>query len=258
MNDNPETDSARDVMEFLLNFSTTLITSGAQSSRTLRNISRFSTALGYTVHTIILPRTIIMTIEEKSEPRSTITEVRKIPHGALNFAVISRLRVLSWQACTNSLSLAECKRRYEEIKAAPRISGLPLILIASCGNAAFCQLFGGWYSIPIVFAGTFLGFSMRCILLSKHVPALITFFVSAFVASFSTAVIAQYFNFTTNVALTTSVLFLIPGIPLMTSIIDIMDGHVLSGLARFINASLLVMALTLGLVVTIVTLGIHL
>ena len=53
----------------------------------------------------------------------------------------------------------------------------------------------------------------------------------------------------------TSVLFLIPGVPLINSILDILEGHVLVGLSRTINATILIICIALGLSMTLLILG---
>ena len=46
-------------------------------------------------------------------------------------------------------------------------------------------------------------------------------------------------------------LFLIPGVPLINGVIDIVEGHILLGLSRIINALLLVICIAIGLSVTL-------
>jgi uncharacterized membrane protein YjjP (DUF1212 family) len=53
------------------------------------------------------------------------------------------------------------------------------------------------------------------------------------------------------VALDTSVLFLIPGVPLINGFIDIVEGHILNGFSRLTEGALLVLCIAVGLAVTI-------
>ena len=59
------------------------------------------------------------------------------------------------------------------------------------------------------------------------------------------------FNADADIAIATSVLFLIPGVPLINGVIDIVEGHILLGLSRIINALLLVICIAIGLSVTL-------
>lgn len=60
---------------------------------------------------------------------------------------------------------------------------------------------------------------------------------------------------TQDVALGTSVLYLIPGVPLINSILDILEGHVLVGFSRTINAVILIICIAIGLSITLLILG---
>ena len=49
----------------------------------------------------------------------------------------------------------------------------------------------------------------------------------------------------------TSVLFLVPGVPLINGVIDIVEGHILIGCSRLINALLLIICIAIGLSATL-------
>lgn len=245
------------VSDFLADFAISLLGSGTQTSRVLRNVDRLAESFGYKAETIILPRTIIMTLSSSADVSLYRTVVRKVSPMPLNFTLLSKLRILTWQVRRTKMPFEECKRRYEEILSMPALSGWPLVFIVSLGNAAFCQLFGGFYSIPVVFIGTFFGFLAKNFLLSRRVNTLLTFMLSAFVSSFITGIMVEIFKFKTDIALSTSVLFLIPGVPLINSVIDLIEGHVLAGISRLINAVSMIIALALGLGATILLLDIN-
>jgi uncharacterized membrane protein YjjP (DUF1212 family) len=48
-------------------------------------------------------------------------------------------------------------------------------------------------------------------------------------------------------AFATSILFLIPGVPLINSVIDLMDGYIINGIDRGINALIHAFAIAAGL-----------
>jgi uncharacterized membrane protein YjjP (DUF1212 family) len=47
------------------------------------------------------------------------------------------------------------------------------------------------------------------------------------------------------------VLYLIPGVPLINGVIDIVEGHVLTGFARLVEATLLIICIAVGLSITL-------
>lgn len=78
----------------------------------------------------------------------------------------------------------------------------------------------------------------------------VIFIASSFAASMYASV-ALMFDTTSEVALATSVLFLIPGVPLINGVIDIVEGHILIGCSRLINALLLIICIAVGMSATL-------
>ena len=72
----------------------------------------------------------------------------------------------------------------------------------------------------------------------------------AFAASMYASV-AMIFDTTSEVAIATSVLYLIPGVPLINGVIDIVEGHVLNGIARLTSALMLIVCIAVGLSCTL-------
>lgn len=252
---------ADEVAKLLLDYADSLLGSGAQTSRVLRNVCRLAESFDCKIHLLVLPRTLMMTLE-RGDGSTQLTLVRKTHTTALNFRMLSELRILTWDVFKNGLSPAECRSRYEKIISEKRISGVKLWLFVAVANAAFCYLLGGYQlenggarSCCVVFGSTVLGLIVREILSKHRMNQLVAFMLSAFVASFFAGLCARWLQFHTDLAVSTSVLFLVPGIPLLNGVIDIIEGHVLAGVSRLANATCLVLAMTLGLILSVVLLG---
>ena len=78
----------------------------------------------------------------------------------------------------------------------------------------------------------------------------IIFIVSAFIASLCASV-SLLFDITSEIAIATSVLYLVPVVPLINGVIDIVEGYVLTGFARLTQASLLIVSIAIGLSFTL-------
>lgn len=78
----------------------------------------------------------------------------------------------------------------------------------------------------------------------------LVFIVAAFMASLCASA-ALRFDCTAQTALATSPLFLVPGVPLINGVIDIVEGHILIGFSRLINALLLIVCIAVGLSATL-------
>ena len=102
----------------------------------------------------------------------------------------------------------------------------------------------------IVFWATVVGFICKQKLIQEHVNHYIAFVASAFVASLCTS-ISLIFKTDSEIALTTSVLYLVPGVPLINGVIDIVEGYVQTGFSRLVEAFLLIGCIGWGFSITL-------
>ena len=158
---------------------------------------------------------------------------------------------MSWEVYDKHLPLHELADKFNKIISAPKIDPLFVLLLVGFANASFCKLFGGdIISMSIVFSATITGLFLKQQMQKKKINHYIIFIVSAFVASLcaSTALI---FDTTSEIALATSVLYLVPGVPLINGVIDIVEGYILTGFARLTEAALLIVSIAIGLSFTL-------
>ena len=145
----------------------------------------------------------------------------------------------------------QAERRYDEIVARPRLDPIFTLILVGLANASFCRLFGGeWCAVGIVFTATLLGFYLKQRMQAKGFNHYVIFIASAFAASMYASV-AMIFDTTSEIAIATSVLYLIPGVPLINGVIDIVEGHVLNGIARLTSALMLIVCIAVGLSCTL-------
>ena len=247
----------QELSNFLLDYATTLMAVGSHTSRIVKNVTRIAESFGFGVDMTIFQRNITMTVKHSEDYSIRRTYVRRIPAMALNFRTISDLSALSWEAYDHHPGLHELQLRFNTIVNTPRMSRWMVLLLVACANAAFCRLFGGDpIAMGLVWIATLAGFFIRQELTKLQLNHMVIFIICSFIASL-TAALGVFCNLgtTQDIALGTSVLFLIPGVPLINSILDILEGHVLVGLSRTINATILIICIALGLSMTLLILG---
>ena len=115
-----------------------------------------------------------------------------------------------------------------------------------------------FYVVCLVFLAVYISFCLEQKLLRLGLDVKITFFLCAFISSLLVS-IGYLFGWgeTPETALASSVLFLIPGFPLINSTLDFWDGHVLMGVSRLIHAATLIVCIALGLALTMLLLGVE-
>jgi uncharacterized membrane protein YjjP (DUF1212 family) len=236
----------KDFTYFIAEYASCLLGSGVHTSRVVRNSNRIANALGMQIRMTTFPNSIILTVSDQAGD-NMYTEVVHPQHLPINFVYNAEMSSLSWEAIDNQLSLEAVKLRYNAIKAQPRINPNLLVLLVGLANASFCRLFGGdLLAVLVVFISTMVGFYLRLVLQKKGMNHFVVFTTAAFVTSVM-ASFSIYFDKTAEVAIATSVLYLIPGVPLINGVIDILEGHTLSGGSRLVQAFLLILCVAIGL-----------
>lgn len=239
-----------ELLDFIGEYATYLLGSGVHTSRVVRNARRIGASQSVDVRLTTFQRTSILTVREEGNPQ-VVTQVVEIPHLPISFERNSDLSALSWDALDEGLPLSEIRKRYDELTAKPRIDPIFVLLTVGLANASFCRLFGGdWIAMGIVFTSTLVGFAAKQRMQAHGVNHFLIFIISAFMASLCASA-ALRFDCSAETALATSVLFLVPGVPLINGVIDIVEGHILIGCSRLINALLLIICIAIGLSATL-------
>lgn len=246
-------EALKDTAIFLAEYAATMMAVGAQTSRIQYNTVRMARSFGYHINLLIFPKTLSITLLDAGHNRS-YTYIKKTPGMALNFKVNMKLSALSWRAFDNKLPLRELWRLFRIIVKEKRESRWTVLLLASVANACFCRLFdGNLTSMCIVFVATLVGFFIRQELTRMKMNHLAVFVICAFVSTMIGVTDYLYFHGgTEDISLGTSMLYLVPGVPLINGVMDIVDGHALDGVARLINAGLLIICIAVGLSATVV------
>lgn len=183
---------------------------------------------------------------DRSESYTYIIATHPMP---ISFDVNTRLSRLSWSMADDKIGFCEAKSKFKEIISTPPTDKHLVLFLASCANAAFCRLFtGDWVAVGIVFMSTLAGFYLKQVLTEHKVDVRLIFIICAFVSSVlaSTATLFSL-GHTPDIAVGTSVLYLVPGIPFLNSFSDMLDGHYICAFGRFMNAVVLTCCLSLGL-----------
>lgn len=236
----------KEICLFLSEYSAWLLGSGATSIRLERNVRRMAKSLHCEAEMTILPRHIHMTVTHKSESYTYIIATHPMP---ISFDINTKLSRLSWKMADEGWGFDEARAKFKEIIKTPSANKYMVLFLASCANAAFCRLFtGDWAAVGVVFMSTMAGFYLKQVLSEHKVDVRLIFIICAFVSSVlgSTASLFSL-GHTPDIAVGTSVLYLVPGIPFLNSFSDMLDGHYICAFGRFMNAVVLTCCLSLGL-----------
>ncbi len=258
MNTTTHDEELVDVADLLLEIATSLMGAGSHTSRIVHNTNRMAHSFGYEAHFTIFQKTMTIMVRD-AKTHESVTMVSPTKHIALNFRIVSELSSLSWDTHDLWLTPEQARKEYNDIINRPRLSRWVVLFLVACANASFCKLFGGDITgMGMVFFSTLCAFFVRQEMMSRHINHSMIFITAAFISSFITGLgVYHGWGTTPEIALATSVLFLIPGVPLINSIMDLLEGHILVGISRMINASILIISITIGFMISLMLLGLE-
>lgn len=241
---------------FLADYASLLLGSGATCIRIEKNARRLADALGVGFDITIMPNHVHVSTWKDNRADLSIV-VRRIMSRTISFNINAQLSRLSWEVADNKLDLASAVARFNEIRETKPTNKWEVLILASLANASFCRLFGGdLTAMLIVFISTIAGYRLKQIMLDDKRDVRLTFLCASF---FSASISAGGHIFgisaTPEIALGTSVLYLIPGVPYINAVSDMIDKHYLCAFSRFIDAAVLTVCLSAGLCAGMFILG---
>ena len=257
MGDCEDHSALRKTAAFLADYASLLLGCGSTCIRIEKNTKRMAEAFGVDLGIFIMPDHVAVSVW-RGDCAHAETAQRKTVSCGISFDLNTRLSRLSWKVADNGLSLHAALECFERIKTMTKPTGKwEVLILTSFANAAFCRLFGGdWYAMLIVFLSTLAGFRLKQIMLEDGRDVRLTFLCASF---FSASISAggHIFNIgsTPELALGTSVLFLIPGVPYINSVSDLIYRHYLCAFSRFLDAAVLTACLSAGLCAGMLILG---
>jgi len=101
--------------------------------------------------------------------------------------------------------------------------------------------------MAVVLLSTLAGYYLRRELTMRHTDMRLVFILCSFVSSVLAAGATLFgLGSTPEIALATSVLYLVPGVPFLNSFSDLIAGHYISSMCRLTNAMILTACLSIG------------
>jgi uncharacterized membrane protein YjjP (DUF1212 family) len=248
----------RDVIDISLWVGQLLLQHGADSQRVETTVHHVGTGLGCSwLDVFVSANTIIITTVSGVEFRTKIRRI--VRFGGVDMNVLTRISQLSYLIEDGMADRFAVRRQLEAIDQLPRFYPTWLTIgLVGLACAAFSQLFGGdWVAFGLTFVATMAGMAVRHWLMRHYFNTFFVVVLSAFVATLVTALgLLLGLLPPANIALAACVLFLVPGVPLVNAIEDLISGHTNVGIARGVSGTLISLGIAIGLVFTFSITGI--
>jgi uncharacterized membrane protein YjjP (DUF1212 family) len=235
-------------LDTLMQAAQLLLESGAATYRVEETLRVMSKALGLAdFEVVIFPTGITMTVHG---PNHSLTRVSRVRHLGVNMYRVSAINSLSREAAAGSISPAQVAAHLERIRRDH--SHYPTWLVVS-GVAAACGAFvvllgGGWRELAATVVSAALAMIVRVALRKAALLPLVAVVVAAFVATAASSLGCRALGCPApDLAPVAVVLQLVPGVPMVTAVIDLSTGDILSGVVRGVYAAVIAAGIALGM-----------
>ncbi len=232
-----------------------LISNGANSARTSRNITRIAESFGYTIEHFFSHSAIVLTVEDKmTKDKETI--VKGIGHYGVNYSIVSEISILSWEIEKHKISFEEIEKELQDIKEMDSYPWWLKMIFIGVATAALSKIFeGNNMEFGVAFFAGVLGFFGRKLILERNYNHYIGWLVAAFISASVVNSCRKFGLESYHGALTSCVLWLIPGVPLINGSLDVVGGHVVSGWAKLAMGFMMVFMIAVGFYLSLFLFG---
>lgn len=246
------------VLELSLRMGKTLLENGAEISRVQETMERVAKAYHMKQFDVyVLTNAIFVNGTELDNKRTS--ELKHVPSTVTHFGRISAVNQLSREIAQGQHTVEEALSIVEKIREIP-YSPLPLsVLACAVGSASFSYLFGGspFDALVAFLCGIFLELYLFW-LGKRSVSKFITnLSASALVTLTGALLLLLGLGNNLDKIIIGSIIRLVPGVALTTSIRDFFHGDYLSGAIRLLDAILVggCIAVGVGVIVLVLSMG---
>lgn len=245
----------KEKIDILLQVGKLLLQYGSDTEVVEIAIKRMAKNMGYpTIEVLILPYTIFITLKDGER---FYTKLERAEKQEVNFSIIDDIETMT-RNITKETDLKEILARLkDDTNLGTKYSQNLKMLLTGVGCASFSHLFGGdLYIVCITFFASILGFIINSALLKR----LFNPFLVIVSVSFCTTIFAGVLtlnNDTSHIAISSSILFLVPSLAFINSFSDLLKRHYTNGIARGIRGIMISFAISIGMFLALNILGIE-
>ena len=239
-------------LDLLLKTGQMLVESAADTNRIIRNMNRVAAFLGLPEEHLHIYVQFNMLMVNLSDDEHSFTKFQRCTKHGINMTTISLISKLSWKAIAEDYTIEQYAEELEKIKNRPR-NYTPLQVAIGTGFACggFCIQFGcDWMAFFYASLAAAIGMYLRGFLLRRGYNNYMGIAVAAFVSTilaYLTMFLPDSWTSTPLHPLLACALFIVPGVPLINFVDDMLDNYIQVGLTRAINTFLMIVAMSFGI-----------
>lgn len=242
----------RHKLDLLLRTGQLLVESAADTNRIMRNMKRTAAFLGLPEEHLHIYVQFNMLMVNLSDNEHSFTKFQRCDKHGINMTTISLISKLSWKAIREDYSIERYAEELEAIASRPR-NYTPVQVAIGTGFACggFCIQFGcDWTAFFYASFAAAIGMYLRGLMLRKGLNNYMGIAVAAFISTviaWATTYLPSSWTDTALHPLLACALFIVPGVPLINFVDDMLDNYIQVGLTRAINTFLMIVAMSFGI-----------
>ena len=232
-----------------------LLAHGAESTLVGDLMRRFGIAAGMDEVEVSLSASSLVVTTVYQE--HCITTARRCADRGINMRAITQVQRICIMLERGIIDYTLAKHKLDQISP-ERYNRWLVVFMIGLSCAAFSRLAGGdWIVFVMTFIASSVGMIVRQEIGHRHFNPLMNFAATAFVTTvISVQAVVYELGNSPSLVMASSVLMLVPGFPLINAVADMLKGYINMGIARFVMASLLTLATSLGIVAAMSLVGV--
>lgn len=246
------TDDHAAIVDLSLLVGQLMLQHGAETQLIEETMHRLGTALGFTwLDIYVSPNALVVSSDHNGQFR---TRTRRVAERPVNMTTVSCLVRLVQRVEQGLHNIDEVKQEIDRImNIGHHYSRWQIVFAIGLACAAFCKIFGGgWQEMGVTFIASSTAMFLRQEMAKRHFNLYITVGTTAFTATLiSSSASLMHWGLKPDTALAAAVLLLIPGVPFINSIQDLIKGYTTMGLARWTVGTLITLAISLGMILAL-------
>ena len=256
---NPRKINVNEMANFILDVGLFLMASGAHSGRVWRNCKRIADHWGFQMNINPTFTGILVSVWDKKDSDNVVTLYKSSLANTVHLEILTLISHLSWKIADGEIEFNDSRLELEKIKKKRHYSYWVIALAVGISCACLCIVAGGnWIDAVVVVCGASVGSIVRYLFVKNRFNPFLALiaasFVSSMIASMDTI---WHLGKAPEMALATTVLYLVPGVPLINSVIDLLEGYFSASIARSLFAASILTCIAVGMTLSILLLGIN-
>lgn len=244
--------------DLILDMGTYMLASGAHCGRLNSNLGRLASTWNFDVNMNPTFKGLLVTVRDLNNPDNSVTQYKSSPSHSVHLAVLTQVSHLTWKVQEEKLPISYVEKEFYAIKRKPNYNDFIVALAVGFSCAGLCLFsFGDVINASMAFIAAFIGFLVRAFFTKKNFNPMICVSIAAFITTLITG-FGQLYGFGSHpeAAMATAVLYLIPGVPLINCVIDLIEGYLSAAINRALFGGFILLCIAAGMTLCITLIGI--